>query len=118
MELVKQLTADQPKNDCISMHFHYEHKLKEIIPFKDGVELKMLSSDETICHKYDMVIKSIGLLTSPINGLPFEGGIIPNIDGRISYKNSVLPKLYVAGWAGVHSKGNIVVTRKDSDVSI
>ena len=35
---------------------------------------------------YDIVIKSIGLISVPIAGVPFEGNIIPNENGRIIHK--------------------------------
>lgn len=53
-------------------------------------------------HQTQLLIKSIGYKSKPVDGLPFDlvKGIIPNEKGRVALDNESghLPPVYVAGW--------------------
>jgi ferredoxin--NADP+ reductase len=46
-----------------------------------------------------LVLRSVGYLGSPIDGVPFDSGRIPNADGRVlDDTGTPIPGLYAAGW--------------------
>ncbi|MFT4086788.1 MAG: FAD-dependent oxidoreductase [Gordonia sp. (in: high G+C Gram-positive bacteria)] len=65
----------------------------------------------------DLLVRSIGYRSSPIDGLPFddERGWFPNVDGRmVDDDGEVIPGVYVTGWAGRGSTGGIGANKKQA----
>eukprot|EP00878_Enallax_costatus_P014682 GHUV01015358.1.p1 GENE.GHUV01015358.1~~GHUV01015358.1.p1 ORF type:complete len:463 (+),score=138.55 GHUV01015358.1:726-2114(+) len=66
---------------------------------------KAVGTGEFVEYPVQMVLKSIGYKSLPIDGVPFDSkqGIVPNSAGRVltgvnAQKDSVVPGLYVCGW--------------------
>jgi ferredoxin--NADP+ reductase len=61
----------------------------------------------------DLVFSSIGRLTAPIRGLPYDEarGVHANIGGRITSDGVELPGLYVCGWSKRGPQGTIGTNR-------
>lgn len=73
-------------------------------------------SGDTIELDTGIVFRSIGYRGIPIPGVPFDErrGVIPNVDGRITNNDEVVPGLYTAGWIKRGPTGIIGTNRADS----
>ena len=78
---------------------------------------KVLESLDSLSEiKADIMIKSIGYQSAPINGAPFDNKrcIIPHIKGRVLDCGTLINGLYVAGWAKRGPVGIIDATLRDA----
>ena len=68
--------------------FHYNSAINSFTPKENAIQLNYsdIVTKQEWAVDFDIIIKSIGLISLPIKGLPFESNIIPNIDGRIVFK--------------------------------
>jgi NADPH-dependent glutamate synthase beta subunit-like oxidoreductase len=67
---------------------------------KDG-KTRAVATTESSILPAEMIVKSIGYVADPINGLPFDSSrhVIPNDTGRVVTSNGeVVSGAYVAGW--------------------
>ncbi|MET9200058.1 4Fe-4S binding protein [Gordonia sp. NPDC003585] len=87
------------------------HTTPESIVGDERVESVNLRSGE---HRHsvatDLVVRSIGYRSTPIEGLAFDDkrGIFPNVDGRMTdVSGDVIPGVYVLGWAKRGPSGGI-----------
>ena len=69
-----------------------------------------------------LVLRSIGYLGAPIEGLPFDerGGVIPNEHGRVVDPDSgeQVPGIYVVGWIKRGPSGVIGTNKKDAQDTV
>lgn len=65
-----------------------------------------------------MVIRSIGYLGVPVEGLPFENGTIPHAGGRVLRDGAVSPGEYVVGWIKRGPTGVIGTNKHDAHETV
>lgn len=65
-----------------------------------------------------MVIRSIGYLGVPVEGLPFENGTIPHVEGRVLRDGVVSPGEYVVGWIKRGPTGVIGTNKHDAHETV
>lgn len=65
-----------------------------------------------------LVVKSIGYLSTPVEGLPWDGkrNVVPNQAGAVwdGAANKVLPGVFVSGWLKTGPTGVIATTMRDA----
>ena len=83
-----------------------EEVLFGINEVRDG---KVVPTGETFSIKCGLVVSAIGYFAEEIPGLPYEGGKVRNLEGRIEDRNS-----YVVGWAKRGPSGVIGTNKSDS----
>ena len=69
----------------------------------------------------DLLVRSIGYRSSPIPGLPFDevAGVFPNAGGRMtSPDGTVIPGVYVLGWAGRGASGGIGANKQHAIATV
>jgi len=68
----------------------------------------------------DILFRSVGYRGIPIEGVPFheQWGIFPNIEGRITEDDKVVPGLYTAGWIKRGPSGVIGTNKPDSEETV
>ncbi|KAJ2078856.1 NADPH-adrenodoxin reductase [Coemansia sp. RSA 988] len=76
---------------------------------------KSVSTDSIIEIPCAMALRSIGYVSTPLDGAPFDKqrNIVPNIAGRV-VDNGVVPGLYVSGWVKRGPVGVIATTMQDA----
>jgi len=79
------------------------------------MRFRRLDHDESaeVAIDCDLVFSSIGRLTAPISGLPYDEarGVHANSGGRITTDGAALPGLYVCGWSKRGPQGTIGTNR-------
>ncbi|MGV9710812.1 4Fe-4S binding protein [Gordonia sp. NPDC003424] len=88
----------------------------------DRVEGVTVQTDE---HRHtvaaDLVVRSIGYRSTPIDGLPFdhERGVFPNAEGRmLDADGEIVPGAYVLGWAKRGPSGGIGTNKVCAEVTV
>ncbi|MFW0786844.1 FAD-dependent oxidoreductase [Gordonia sp. CPCC 206044] len=85
----------------------------------EGVTVHTASKRHTIAA--DLMIRSIGYRSTPIDGLPFdhERGMFPNSDGRLlGDDGEVVPGGYVLGWAKRGPSGGIGANKVCAEATV
>lgn len=99
--------ADPSKRRIV---FRFQTTPEEIIG-ADRVEgVRVRTGDRAHVIAADLLVRSIGYRSTPISGLPFDyvRGVFPNVEGRITdATGTVIPGVYVAGWAKRGPSGGI-----------
>ncbi|KAJ2235512.1 NADPH-adrenodoxin reductase, partial [Coemansia sp. RSA 485] len=77
---------------------------------------KAISTDEIIDVPCSVALRSIGYKSTRITGAPFDDyrGVVPNIAGRVTVDQDLVPGLYVAGWLKRGPVGVIATTMQDA----
>ena len=77
-------------------------------------------SGETYELDAGILFRSIGYHGVPIAGVPFHEswGIFPNVDGRITEDDQIVPQFYTAGWIKRGPSGIIGTNRADSVATV
>ncbi|MBX3178406.1 MAG: FAD-dependent oxidoreductase [Candidatus Hydrogenedentes bacterium] len=81
-------------------------------PFKQWAE----PTGETFDLPCGLVFRSIGYRGIGIPGIPFDQkrGVVPNVAGRVTDSNGIVPGLYAAGWIKRGPSGIIGTNKPDS----
>lgn len=69
---------------------------------------RAVGTGETFDVAAGLVVSAIGYRTAPLDGLPMDGGVVANADGRVA------PGVYAVGWAKRGPSGTIPTNRADS----
>lgn len=88
----------------------------QLVPTDDG-DVKAVGTGEFVTIPAGLVLRSVGYKGMPLADVPYNdrSGTIPNSDGRIvGAEGSVIPGLYVVGWAKRGPTGVIGTNKPDS----
>jgi len=93
-----------------------EHNQLSGEPFKQSAR----GTGNTYELEAGILFRSIGYRGVPIPGVPFHDswGTFPNVDGRITENDDVVPQLYTAGWIKRGPSGIIGTNRADSVATV
>lgn len=85
-------------------------------PFKQSAK----GSGKTYELETGILFRSIGYRGIPMKGVPFHDswGIFPNVDGRITENNEIVPQFYTAGWIKRGPSGIIGTNRACSVATV
>lgn len=86
-----------------------EHVEEVVFEVNDLVDGKVVPSGSTYSVKTGLIISAIGYEADPIPGIPFSGGKVTNVDGRVDGSN-----IYVVGWAKRGPSGVIGTNKSDA----
>lgn len=67
-----------------------------------------------------LVLRSVGYRGVALPGLPFDDGrgTVPNQDGRVLHRGSVMPRVYVAGWIKRGASGVVGTNKGDAAATV
>lgn len=85
----------------------------------EGLTVRTGSRRHTIAA--DLVVRSIGYRSTPIDGLPFDEdrGVFPNADGRmLDESGEVMPGTYALGWAKRGPSGGIGANKVCAEATV
>ena len=119
LDAMQAISEAEKKGHQRSMYFHFLATPLEILG-KDRVEGVVFGINEVKEGKVQvtgerftipcgLVVSAIGYQVDEIPGLPYEGGKVRNLDGRVNDKG-----LYVVGWAKRGPSGVIGTNKSDS----
>lgn len=115
-EYAERLAATTP----YTVRFAFRLSPEEVLGDTDGrvravrfrkmsvVDGKAIPRDETVELPAQLVIPCIGYRSIPLEGMPLEGGKVPNEDGKVA------DGLYVVGWAKRGPSGTIGTNRGEA----
>ena len=119
LDAMLALSEAEKKDHKRSMRFHFlstpleirgENQVQEVIFGINKIEQgKVVATGETFSIKCGLVISGIGYESTPIEGIPFEGGRVCNLEGHIEGTN-----IFVVGWAKRGPSGVIGTNKSDS----
>ena len=107
------------KGQSRTLHFHFfaspieirgSGRVDEVDFVKNTVqEGKVVATNEKYSIKAGLVVSAIGYESQVIDGIPFAGGKVENIDGHVKGTN-----IYVVGWAKRGPSGVIGTNKSDA----
>lgn len=85
-----------------------------------GDDYKARGTGELETLETNLVLRSIGYVGTPLEGLPFDerNNVIPNQDGRVVVDGQPLCGVYVSGWIKRGATGVIGTNRADSVATV
>lgn len=91
----------------------------ELVPGAGG-ETKARGTGEHETIDAGLVLRSIGYLGVPIEGLPFDErrGVVPNVEGRVAVSGDAPSRLYVAGWIKRGASGVVGTNKGDAAATV
>ncbi|MCA9632449.1 MAG: FAD-dependent oxidoreductase [Myxococcales bacterium] len=107
----KQLEGDGKVERCVV-------EKNTLVPAGDDFKARGTGELETL--ETNLVLRSIGYVGTPLEGLPFDerSNVIPNHEGRVMQDGEPLCGVYVSGWIKRGATGVIGTNRADSVATV
>lgn len=125
--VVQEWEARATDDRARAIHLHFRCRPVEIVGEGrvEGLVVEKTELDEqgqahgtgeTHVIAVDGVIRSVGYRGTAMPGIPFDErrSVIPNVDGRVTDGDGVVPGVYVAGWIKRGPTGIIGTNKKDA----
>ncbi|MCC7252147.1 FAD-dependent oxidoreductase [Hyphomicrobium sp.] len=130
MGLFKSLTGNVPQRGARRIHFRFlaspsallgRDRVEQLSLVRNRLTGEAFAQIATPTQQFEniacgLVFRSIGYKGVPIPGMPFDAsrGLLPNVNGRVTQGDTVLPGFYVTGWLKRGPSGIIGTNRADS----
>ena len=107
------------RNHSRSLHFHFfaspleiqgENRVNHVVFVKNEIkEGRVRATEEKFSLSAGLIVSAIGYEAQSIDGVPFAGGKVENLEGHVTGTN-----LYVVGWAKRGPSGVIGTNKSDA----